>query len=287
MLNAYTFWLYLPAYVCAVIAITCRRVGLTIVSVLVVLCHLAWVVPTLRREQSVPAVAAHAPHVRVVTANIRYDNDRADVLADQLGRLDADVMLLQEVTPQWWDTLVEHGVVDRYPGRARALRTDAGGEVILSRWPLHNVRRVDAGIWPVQTADVTIAGTEVHLVNLHPVPPFQSFSANQEMLRTIFPLLRRTLRTGEPTIAAGDLNATQFNRVLHQLQGLGLRSLHEATGRPWATTWPNGHHKVPPIRLDHVLYNKRVVGLRAREGDGAGSDHRPVIGEVAILNATR
>lgn len=281
--DAYTFWVYLPAYVVVVVALGRRRRALAVVGAVLVAFHLAWVIPPLLRRQTIPDAARRAPHVRVVTANLRYDNERKAQLAEQLLALDADVLLLQEVTPQWWDVLVAHGLVDRYPGRARALRRDAGGQAILSRRPLHDVRTIDAGIWPVLTARVTVGGRSLRVVDMHPVPPYTNFQASRTMNRRILALLRSTLRSGDATIAAGDCNATQYNRFVQQVEGLGLRSVHEARGRPWATTWPNGMHPVPPLRLDHVFYNRSVVGLRVREGDGTGSDHRPVIADLAIV----
>jgi endonuclease/exonuclease/phosphatase (EEP) superfamily protein YafD len=50
-----------------------------------------------------------------------------------------------------------------------------------------------------------------------------------------------------------------------------------------ATTWPNGLHKFPPLRIDHVFFTGTFVPLTVREGDGTGSDHRPVITDIAVL----
>jgi len=86
-------------------------------------------------------------------------------------------------------------------------------------------------------------------------------------------------------VAAGDFNVTQFNSWIQDLDELGFRSAHEELGRGGATTWPNQQRLFPPIRLDHVLVSKQVVPLSIREGVGEGSDHKPVIVDLALAAA--
>ena len=86
-------------------------------------------------------------------------------------------------------------------------------------------------------------------------------------------------------IAVGDFNVTQFNAWMGDLEDLGYRSAFEELGRGTATTWPNGMYALPPVRLDHVLVRNGVVPLRIREGLGQGSDHKPVIVDVALVRS--
>jgi endonuclease/exonuclease/phosphatase (EEP) superfamily protein YafD len=88
-------------------------------------------------------------------------------------------------------------------------------------------------------------------------------------------------RAPRPRIVAGDFNATPYNRWYGDLLDLGLTEVHDATGEPFATTWPNGRLPLPPVRLDHVFTDDRLVPLRVHQGDGPGSDHRPVIVDLA------
>ena len=46
----------------------------------------------------------------------------------------------------------------------------------------------------------------------------------------------------------------------------------------------SGHQRLfPPVRLDHVLVSQHVVPLGIREGVGKGSDHKPVIVDLALM----
>jgi endonuclease/exonuclease/phosphatase (EEP) superfamily protein YafD len=44
---------------------------------------------------------------------------------------------------------------------------------------------------------------------------------------------------------------------------------------------------VPPLRLDHVLYGDAIVARAVHETEGAGSDHRPVVADLALVSADR
>jgi endonuclease/exonuclease/phosphatase (EEP) superfamily protein YafD len=85
-----------------------------------------------------------------------------------------------------------------------------------------------------------------------------------------------------PLIVAGYLNATSHAAAFERLVDIGLRDVHDHLGRGLATTWPNGVFSLPNLRLDHVLVTDELVPLAVREGIGEGSDHRPVIVDLAL-----
>ena len=280
---ANTFWLYLPAYPIVFVALFFRKWWLAACGLLVVVVHLVWVLPAFTHRVAIPDAARRAPHVRLVSANVRYDNQTRPALARELMSYDADVMVLQEITPTWWETLRAEGVLRAYPYHAEALYRSAGGAAIVSKLPLADTRVVEVAGWPLVSTDLRTARGAVRLFDIHSVPPAFDYPLSQQMLHAITDQLERRLADGVPTIVAGDFNATPYNRWLHTVQGLGLRSAHEAVGRPLATTWPNGLHKFPPLRIDHVFFTGTLVPLRVREGNGTGSDHLPVITDIAVL----
>jgi endonuclease/exonuclease/phosphatase (EEP) superfamily protein YafD len=89
-------------------------------------------------------------------------------------------------------------------------------------------------------------------------------------------------------VVAGDFNMTQHHRWYGELKDIGLRNCHEERGRGRATTWPyhNGrrpYRLLPAIRIDHVFVSEGVTCMSIAEGAASGSDHRPVIANLAIL----
>jgi endonuclease/exonuclease/phosphatase (EEP) superfamily protein YafD len=278
--NAYTLWIYLPAYAITAAALCFRAWRLAIVAALIVVAQLAWVVPPMFHTIPVSAAARRAPPVRIVSANLRYDNpDHAPLLAELAG-YHADVIVVEEVTPAWWKAIQRSGLPSSYPHVVRDVRDDPGGMAILSRHRLTHVVVRHADGWPIITATAVLGGRPIHLAGVHLVAPLETFARNQRAQREITAIARR-LPT--PRMLVGDFNASPYNRWYGQLLDLGLRDAHEAVGRPFATTWPNGRHKVPPLLLDHLLIDPPIVPLHVREGRGVGSDHRPIVVDLAMV----
>jgi endonuclease/exonuclease/phosphatase (EEP) superfamily protein YafD len=280
--DSYTLWLYLPAYGIAVSAICFRSRALVLAAGLLIAAQLVWVLPPVFRTVSIPAAARSAPRLRVVSANLNFQNrDYAPDLAD-FARDDADVIVLEEVTPDWWSAIEGSGLLTSHPHYAESLRWDSGGLAILSRLPLTDVVvHPDVG-WPIITATVSVDHQAVHLEAVHLVAPLDTFDRNQRQQRTITGIIRGLAR---PRLIAGDFNASPYNRWYGQILGLGLREADEAVGRPWATTWPNGQHLLPSLRLDHFFVDPSLIPLHTAEGRGKGSDHRPIIVDLAVMPA--
>lgn len=279
LLGAYTLWILLPAYLIAVAAWCFRAWPLAAAATLVVIAHLVWVVPPTFRTVPVSAAAAAAPHVRVASANLRYDNPEHAPLINELEAADADIIVLEEVTPAWWRAIARSELLSSHPVTVKALRDDPGGMAILSRHPLTDVDVKHAGGWPIITATAELGGRPVHLAGVHLVAPLETFQRNQRAQRAITAIARTLER---PRVLVGDFNASPYNRWHQQLLDLGLRDAHEAVGRPFATTWPNGRHLLPPLLLDHLFADPPIVPVRVREGRGVGSDHRPIVVDLAI-----
>jgi endonuclease/exonuclease/phosphatase (EEP) superfamily protein YafD len=271
---------FLPAYPVVVAALCFRAWPLALVAGVVVVAHLAWVVPPLTRTVPITAAAERAPHVRIVSANLRFDNtDHAPTLAE-LEHFDADVIVLEEVTPAWWQAISRSRLLTTHPKYVQAVRDHPGGMAVLSRAPLRNVKVRDAQGWPIITATVVLGGRPEHLVGVHVPAPLETFTRNQRAQREVTAIVRKLPR---PRLVAGDFNASAYNRWHEDLLDLGLRDAHEAVGRPFAVSWLNGRLPFPPLLIDHVYVDPPIVPVRAREGEAFGSDHRPIIVDLAIV----
>jgi endonuclease/exonuclease/phosphatase (EEP) superfamily protein YafD len=283
--DAFVLWFVLPALLVAVAAICFRARVLSVLAVVTVVGLAAWVLPPAFRKASVPAAAATAPRLRMVSANVMFDNPQHTALVDELRSRDADVIFLQEVTPDWWRAIRAGGLLKSHPYFIEAARWGADGMALLSRLPFASRRVLHVGRRPVPTATVRVGRATVHLVDVHVVAPIETFDENRDQQVAINDIVRRTPK---PRIVAGDYNATPTNRWYRELLDLGFHEVHEAVGDPFATTWPNGLQRVPPIRLDHVFVDDPpVIPLHVRQGTGAGSDHRPVIVDLAVLPPPR
>lgn len=278
--NAYTFWVYMPAYPVALGALLFRRWSLAIATFAVIFFHLAWVLPDYRGAAPIPPGAHTAPRLKLFSTNLWYGNpDPTNIFREALDS-GADIIFVQEFTPEAEQLLIASGIDAVFPHHIGESRPGAQGTAVYSRLPLSEAEVFDVGGVPMTRATVEVGGHPVRLYNVHPVSPsgpnsLKYWNAEVEAL-----LAAVRAEPGE-VIVAGDFNMTQH----HAWYGRFTKTLTDSfrvRGKGNAATWPNGLRKLRPIRIDHVFHSDGVVALEIATGRGEGSDHRPVIATLAL-----
>jgi endonuclease/exonuclease/phosphatase (EEP) superfamily protein YafD len=283
--NGATPLVFLPAYGALAAGILGRRRGLSAVAASLVLAHVVWVAPELRGTtggQSQGGSRAEGPKLRVVTANIRHGNRRPTELGRELAAWEGDVLFLQELIPDHLIPLKEAGAFDRYPYSYVDARNGSFGGGIWSRFPLSEAETWAVSGHPVARAVADVDGHPVRLFNVHAKAPSRKWAIPlwKEQLAVLGEGAKADPR---PVVIAGDFNATYGHKPFRNLLATGLREAHMEVGRGLARTWPRGGRIIPPVyRLDHVLVSPGLAVLDVREGRGKGSDHRPVIADLAL-----
>lgn len=260
-----------------------RRRLLILVSGALVAANLEWVMPQLSPARPVPPDAASAPRLRVMTVNLFTLNQHMSDLAAEISGADADVVLVQELSFGNLAVLERQGVLADYPFRLLTPRADAFGIGILSRRPLVDEEIWRAGELPMARATVMVEGRPVRVYCVHPRAPFGP-GGLRRWRAEMASVQEAVEREPRPLVVAGDFNATWGQRRFRALLGTGLRDAHVERGRGWAVTWPNDARLVPPLaKVDHVLVSPELAVLGVREGVGRGSDHRPVVADLALV----
>ena len=283
--NGATPLVYLPAYGALAVGIWGRNRALATVAASLVAAHVAWVAPELRGAADVAAeveAGLRGPKLRVVTSNVRYNNRNPLDLGRELAAWEGDILFLQELTPDQLVPLKEAGAFERYPYSHVDARYGSFGGGIWSRYPLSEGETWTLGGHPFVRAVATVDGRPVRLFNVHAKAPSRAWAVPfwKEQLAGLTKAAREDPR---PVVIAGDFNATYGHKPFRDLLAAGLKEAHIEAGRGWAVTWPRGGRILPPFyRLDHVVVSNEVAVLEVREGRGKGSDHRPVIADLAF-----
>jgi endonuclease/exonuclease/phosphatase family metal-dependent hydrolase len=279
----------------------------------VVLLVLAGCAPTLGPE---PAAVRGADDVRVATWNVHDLFDEVDrvlppgeldevpspdevetklaAVAAVLLRLDADVVLLQEV--ENGDVLRRLAARAGYPEARLVEGLDPRGIDVaaLSRLPVDgyvsHLDEVDAGgrrLWPRDCVEVHVrtAGRPVVVVGTHLSSALSDDGTRRTLqaarLREIADAVRAS-RPGARVLAGGDLNDVPGSAALAPLAGDGA---WRRVADPAVATWGSGPEAE---RLDDLLASADdVAAVRAAAVVDGGdvrraSDHRPVVVEVAV-----
>jgi len=219
------------------------------------------------------APACSDAQLRVVTANAWFANTAHGAMVDWLSRSGADIIALQEVTPQWAQAL--EPLARTYPYRKVMLRDDPYGIALLSRWPLDDVQSVDFaedGL-PSLIANVDVRGRKLQVIALHtrwPVAPRLQVARDRALQQAAALALTRPAST----ILLGDLNLTPYAPAFARLVSeSGLRDAF--ADKAWRPTWQAGFWPLA-LPIDHVLVPRGSCITAYDIGPDVGSDHRPL-----------
>ena len=213
------------------------------------------------------------PALRLVSFDLGGANDRLDEIADFVLGASADVVLLQDVSCTAADRLIPK-LKPTFPA-AFVSAENCAGQALLSKRQWIAGGRVITGarkpllVWArVQVANHTFTLTGVRLSG-----PLEPNEQAADMAR----LLAHLSSQGATHVVAGDLNITPFAWKFAQLQNAGLGQ--HAT---YLTSWP-GQWALPIALPDNVLSSQDIASVRVSFGPALGSDHRPLIADIAFV----
>jgi endonuclease/exonuclease/phosphatase (EEP) superfamily protein YafD len=227
------------------------------------------------RAPEAPADAAR--FLRVATFNLWGGNEHTKAITDYVDRTDADVVVLQEVRDIHKELLALLG--KHYP-----YRVGDNGLVILSKYPILADGRIDrAGEPPwmsliIRWVKLDVNGKAVELAGVHLARPFYP-DLQQGDIRT---LTQFVLSQPRPLILAGDFNMTPWTVKLKGFTA--VTGLHRFNS--FYPTWPMRwrHTRLLPfVPIDNVFASRHFSSLGTTVGPYLGSDHRPVVADIALM----
>ncbi len=225
--------------------------------------------------------------VRVGTYNVFTGAHDSDLTVKKIRQMRADVVMLQELSPQGAILLDQALKVD-FPHRHFS-----EGVAVLSRFPLRNPRyeRSKYGINGYLVAEVQSPGARFQVASLHLDPlhlwttrdkwslPFQLIWGQDLVHRKEVEQIHQTLRPGMPTILGGDFNSLS-GAPIRQLQKLGYTDSFAMVNR-YPDRTPTLHFKLFGFkagrRIDYILHDESFQTLHSQVLPGAPSDHDPVV----------
>ncbi|MBK9757915.1 MAG: DUF504 domain-containing protein [Nannocystis sp.] len=223
----------------------------------------------------------------VLTYNVLYDVHEAEHIYSDERRLacrallqaqDADIIALQEVTPEFWaELLAEPWVQARYHVSAgpEALGLQPYGQALLSRWPLALELHSFSAQKKLLLGQLALAGRPLTIAALHLTSNQKDGAADKraEQLAVLFARLAR--RPGD-ALVLGDFNFGDGDEN-HQLAAAGL-----------VDAWQQLHPHHPGFTFDPVA--NPLAALMSRSGQAARFDRvllRAPTGAIAPIEVVR
>ncbi|WP_374215150.1 endonuclease/exonuclease/phosphatase family protein [Streptomyces longispororuber] len=276
-LLAFLPWLTVPTVAALLIALLSRwRTGM--VWGVVVLGSLAWFMEPYGSD-SEPS-SAPVSGIRVLASNVQFGRG-TDALIDAITRHRPGIVFVEECDYECQDSLARDSLETAYPYRQAVRAGGSEGSVILSVFPLKAAPGV-AGTMGMPGATADVRGHSVRLQLAHPMPPLpgQTGAWRRELGR-----LADFAAHGadEPTVVAGDFNATQDHAAFRRILAAGsLRDASRLAGASRTPSWPSSAPAPLGTQIDHVLVGPDFSAEDVRFLELADTDHRAVLADLTL-----
>lgn len=260
--------------------------------------YMKWMKRTLLFIAYILAADASGQTIRVATYNLNWGNRRGGQVIDAIIAANADVLCLQETTRQS-ERFLKRKLADRYPefrsagykGKYGAERFTIACGTRLRNWKFH---RPSAGLFGFCAATFDLGEDKVRIINVHLTPFYMkrrggfpeamdALARTEEEHSTEIEAIIRTIKEGQPTIIAGDLNSLSTFRAPKRLAELGFvdafASANENADAHPTWRWPT--RPLPlALRIDYIFHSPHFRTSNSEVIRRDGSDHYLVVAEL-------
>jgi endonuclease/exonuclease/phosphatase (EEP) superfamily protein YafD len=232
---------------------------------------LSWYVPNTE-------TSAQNPHLRLLLANVNIRNKNYSALLELAKTENPDILIVQEANAGWIKQLK---MLAKFPYRVAPPKSYGFGTVLVSRFPFEQTQILSLGSGGLESilVKIKINGKPISLLTTHPLPPIspELFRHRNSQLFAVNSVIKQL---STPKILIGDLNISMWSPVYSKLlSNTGLVNARQGIGilPTWPTTLP-----FLMIPIDHCLISSDINVVNIRTGRRIGSDHLPLIVELAI-----
>ncbi|WOD41947.1 endonuclease/exonuclease/phosphatase family protein [Nodosilinea sp. E11] len=232
------------------------------------------------------------PALRVLMLNLHVMNEQVDEVVALVRQEQPDVAFFMEVTDTWADRLTV--LQDRLPYSSRGARVENSELLLLSRLELNDLEVVQFSRYaaPSLITTLDVAGRSLTLLATHLKVPVrrQSFQWRNQQLEAMATYLQTV---SSPVLTIGDFNLSMWSPYYRRfVQHTGLINARRGFGilPSWPTPGPYPQRPkaaalLLAIPIDQCLVSPGVQTVNIRTGPAVGSDHRPVVVDLALEQA--
>ena len=216
--------------------------------------------------------------VVVYSHNTLFGSANPEKVAEQIARVEADIVFLQEADLSYSDQLAPF--LDDYPHREQH-----GRQAVFSRWEVANAERFftsQSGTPGILDMTVRAPVADLRLINVHASPPH--IPVGRSAQREHFELLTE-IDGPKPHLAMGDFNADPSDALFRStVDRGGFVDAQQEVGCGFGVTWSPLKGLGPALLgLDHALVSEGATVEAFEILDYAGSDHKGIAVRVSIV----
>ena len=226
--------------------------------------------------------------MRVMTYNVNWGGARPDLAVAAIREADADVVCLQETTPEW-ETYLRGELAGTYAHVMFRHSGGAGGLAFLSRGRLEDVEYIETPGWfPGWLVRAETSIGAVQLLAVHLRPPLgenggvsvSGYLRSRDVRVREVQTLHARLDASAPAVILGDFNENESGEAFQWLIGQGLiNAIAPADGQTHTWEWRTSLVTLRN-RFDHILLSPNLRAEDARVMRAGASDHFPVVASI-------
>jgi len=274
-------YLMLGAPVAVVLGVWARRRLLAVVAALLTAVLVALQVPWFLSATPDPSSVA----VRTMTVNMLYGEADPDAVA-RVASEDADVLMVQELTPQAARGLAAAGIAKTFPHQTLDARPVSAGVGIYSRYPIKDSTSISGYALAMVSAVVQIprVSRDVSLLTVHldaPWPrPIMGWQKDIKKFPGTLDDVAAEAADGA-VIVGGDFNSTYDMLPFRALLTNGYADAARQAGSGRSFTFPANKPYPPVLGIDHVL-TRNATAVSTATVELPGTDHRALLATVMV-----
>ncbi|PZX09647.1 endonuclease/exonuclease/phosphatase (EEP) superfamily protein YafD [Palleronia aestuarii] len=218
--------------------------------------------------------------LRLFAANVLMENDRHDLVLEQVSRFDPDILLLMETDRAWVDAL--EPVLKRYPTIVREPRDNHYGMVFATRLEAREARIVylTEDDTPSLFAELRgPGGMPFRFVGLHPRPPVPGQSTADRDAQIYY---AARFASGEklPLVVMGDFNDVAWSDTSQMFKHVG-GYLDPRIGRGFFASF-DAETALVQFPIDQLYVTEDVAVVSIEQLPYVGSDHFPMAATIRL-----
>ena len=238
---------------------------------------------TMLGRKQVKSFNKNDPHIslNMLVGNVLMDNDNYRAMEDKVKIYNPDIVFLVETDSTWAEKL--SSLETLYPFRYLLPLEDYNGMLFYSKFPILNVqeRYLVQDHIPSLTIDLDVGAHDpVRFYGVHPRPP-RPEDDTADLDKELMFIAHEAGHHLAPTLVTGDLNDVGWSSTTKKfLRVSGLGDPRRGRG-----LYNSYNAKNPLVRwpLDHLFQSQHFVLKKMQRLDASGSDHFPLLIELALL----
>lgn len=261
-----------------------------IISLLILLINLfevaPWYLPSSKLSQP------ESENLRIFQLNIAPNNRKFDEVFSLVEKENPDIAIFLEADQRWVPRLrsLEATFPYRFEANYYGSAPEGIKQAIYSKLPLENAfRQSFVDNRGSLVAEINYQGQVISILATHPIVPIRRklfYSRNLQLQE----LGRYVREIKNPIILSGDLNTTMWSPYYKQFERIS-RLHNSRKGFGILPSWPYGDQysryiglvmPLVKIPIDHCMVSAQIRPVKTRVGPEVGSDHLPLITDLAI-----